>query len=377
MPLNEEQLLIRDSVRQFAREVLAPTAAARDESAEFPAEELRQMGELGVLGLIVPQSYGGSEAGIIAHAAAVEEIAAADGAISTIMSVQALVQSILLQFGNEQQKQAWLPRLASGEAIGAFALTEPHAGSDAADVRTTARKDGDSYILNGSKQFITSGKYGQVAIVFAVTDAAAGKKGISAFIVPTDAEGYSAPRVEEKSGQHCSDTAQVVLDNCRIPASNLIGREGEGYKIALANLESGRISIAAQSVGMAEAALQASMDYARERTAFGKPIVEHQAVAFRLAEMATAIEGARLLVWNAARLREQGTPCLKEACMAKLTASETAVKVTSEAIQVLGGYGYTRDYPLERIWRDARVCTIYEGTSDIQKVVISRQLIKD
>lgn len=377
MPLNEEQTLIRDSVREFAQSVLAPTAAARDESAAFPAAELAQMGELGILGLTVPAAYGGSEAGVIAHAAAVEEIAAADGAISTIMAVQALVQRILMQFGNEAQKQAWLPKLASGEAIGAFALTEPHAGSDASEVRTTARKDGDSYVLNGTKQFITSGRHGQVAIVFAVTDAAAGKKGISAFIVPTDTKGYSAPRVEEKSGQHCSDTAQVVLEDCRIPAANLLGAEGEGYKIALANLESGRISIAAQSVGMAEAALQASLAYARERTAFGKPIIEHQAVAFRLSEMATAVEAARLMVWNAARLREQNQPCLKEACMAKLTASETAVKVSSDAIQVLGGYGYTKDYPLERIWRDARVCTIYEGTSDIQKIVIARQLMKD
>ena len=375
MILSELQQQIREVARDFARERLAPGAAERDLSHAFPKAELKEMGELGFLGMLVPEAYGGSETGTVAYALAIEEIAAGDGPCSTIMSVHSSVGCVpILRFGTEEQKQRFLPKLASGKWIGGFALTEPQAGSDASNLRTRARRDGDDYVLSGTKQFITSGKNGQVIIVFAVTDPDAGKKGISAFIVPTDTPGYEVVRVEDKLGLHSSDTCQIAFNEMRIPADLRLGAEGEGYRIALANLEGGRIGIAAQSVGMARAAFEAARDYARERIAFGKPIVEHQAVAFRLADMATRIEAARQLVLHAAELKEAGQPCLTEASMAKLFASEMAEKICSDAIQIHGGYGYMSDYPVERIYRDVRICQIYEGTSDVQRIVIARSL---
>lgn len=378
MILNEMQLMMRDSARAFARERLAPGAADRDANHAFPAAELKEMGELGFLGMLVPEEYGGSDAGVIAYAAVLEEIAAGDGPCSTIMSVHSSVGCMpIVKYGTEEQKKRFLPKLATGEYIGGFALTEPQAGSDASNLRTRARRDGDDYILNGAKQFITSGKNGHVIIVFAVTDPSAGKKGISAFIVPTDTPGYEVVRVEHKLGLHSSDTCQLAFNDMRIPASLRLGGEGEGYKIALSNLEGGRIGIASQSVGMARSAYAAARDYARERTTFGKPIVEHQAVGFRLADMATRIEAARQLVLHAAQLREEGLPCLTEASMAKLFASEMAEEVCSGAIQVHGGYGYLADFPVERIYRDVRITQIYEGTSEVQRLVIARGLPED
>nr|WP_312970435.1 acyl-CoA dehydrogenase family protein [Brucella intermedia] len=375
MLLNDTQEQIREAARQFAQERLAPGAAARDREHAFPRAELTEMGELGFLGMLVPEEWGGSDLGTVAYALALEEIAAGDGACSTIVSVHSSVGCVpILRFGTEEQKQRFLPKMASGEWIGGFALTEPQAGSDASALKTRARRDGDHYVIDGSKQFITSGKNGSVVIVFAVTDPSAGKKGISAFIVPTDTPGYEVVSVEHKLGQHSSDTCALAFTNMRIPVENRLGEEGQGYKIALANLEGGRIGIAAQSVGMARAAFEAARAYAGERVTFGKPIIEHQAVAFRLADMATKIEAARQMVLHAAALREAGKPCLTEASMAKLVASEMAEQVCSAAIQIHGGYGYLADYPVERIYRDVRVCQIYEGTSDVQRLVIARGL---
>ncbi len=375
MLLTETQREIRDMARDYAREKLAPTAAGRDKKQEFPAAEIVEMGQLGFLGMTTPEAYGGSDIGAVAYACVLEEIAAGDGACSTILSVHNSVAcGPIVKFGTEVQKQRFLPKLASGEWVGGFALTEPQAGSDAANLLTRALRDGDHYVLSGTKQFITSGKNGNVIIVFAVTDPAAGKKGISAFIVPTDAPGYKVVRVEDKLGQHASDTCQIAFDEMRLSGELLLGAEGEGYRIALSNLEGGRIGIAAQSVGMARAAFEAARDYARERITFGRPIAEHQAVAFRLATMATEIEAARQLVYHAAQLREAGLPCLTEASMAKLFASEMAERVSSAALQIFGGSGYIRDYPVERIYRDVRVCQIYEGTSDVQRMVIARGL---
>ncbi|MGV4791665.1 acyl-CoA dehydrogenase family protein [Rhizobium sp. F40D2] len=375
MILSDLQQQITDLARDFARDRLAPGAARRDREHLFPREELKEMGELGLLGMLVPEAYGGSDTGVIAYAAALEEIAAGDGPCSTIMSVHSSVGCVpILKFGTEEQRQRFLPKLASGEWIGGFALTEPQAGSDASNLKSRARRDGDHYVIDGAKQFITSGKNGNVIIVFAVTDPDAGKKGITAFIVPTDTPGYEVIRVEEKLGLHSTDTCQIAFNAMRIPVELRLGAEGEGYRIALANLEGGRIGIAAQAVGMARAAFEAARDYAKERTAFGKPIFEHQAVAFRLADMAVRIEAARQLVFHAAALREAELPCLSEASMAKLFASEMAERVCSDAIQIHGGYGYMADYPVERIYRDVRICQIYEGTSDVQRMVIARNL---
>ena len=372
---NEDEIQIREMARQFAQERLRPFAADWDRDHSFPAEAIQEMAQLGFLGMLVPEEWGGAATGHVAYAMALEEIAAGDGACSTIMSVHNSVGCMpILKYGSDEQKQRFLRPLASGEMIGAFALTEPQAGSDASGLRTRARREGDDYVLNGAKQFITSGNYAGVVIVFAVTDPQAGKKGISAFIVPTDIPGYQVVRTEEKMGQHASDTCQIQLDEVRIPASLRLGEEGEGYRIALSNLEGGRIGIAAQSVGMARAAFEVARDYARERQAFGKAIIEHQAVAFRLADMATQIAVARQMVHHAAGLREAGMPCLVEASMAKLFASEMAEKVCSSAIQTLGGYGYLKDFPVERIYRDVRVAQIYEGTSDVQRMVIARDL---
>lgn len=375
MQLTDEQTMIRDMARDFATEQLAPGAAARDKSGDFPKAELAAMGKLGFMGMQTPAAWGGSETGMIAHAVAMEEIAAGDGAISTIMSVHNGVgQKPILDFGSDALKEKYLRPLASGEMLGAFALTEPQAGSDASAIKTKAERDGNHFVLNGTKQFITSGKHADITIVFAVTDPDAGKKGISAFVVPTDNPGYEVTGLEKKMGQRCSDTAQITLNDCRLTPDLLLGEEGQGYGIALSNLEGGRIGIAAQSVGMARAALDAAVAYAKDRISMGKAIIEHQAVGHRLADMATEIEAARLLYLNAARLREAGEPCLKEASMAKLYASEMAERVCSGAMQTLGGYGYVEDFPVERIYRDVRVCQIYEGTSDVQRMVIARAI---
>ena len=378
MLLTEEQTMTRDAVRAFVHDEVAPHAARWDRESIFPAEALRGLAALGCYGVAVPEQWGGAGLDYASLALVIEEIAAGDGATSTIVSVNNCpVCSILLAWGNDAQKAQWLRPLASGRMLGAFCLTEPQVGSEASGLRTTARRDGGDWVLNGVKQFVTSGKHGNVAIVMAVTDRAAGKRGISAFLVPTDSPGYLVARLEEKAGQHASDTAQVVFENCRVPAANLIGDEGQGYRIALSGLEGGRIGIASQSVGMARAAFEAALRYAKQRVAFGQPIFEHQAVNFRLADMATGIEAARQLIRHAAALKDAGRPCLKEAAMAKLFASGMAERVCSDAIQIHGGYGYVADFPVERIWRDVRVCQIYEGTSDIQRILIGRALAAD
>jgi hypothetical protein len=379
MKLREEHTLLREALREFAAARLTPFAAQWDREHTFPKDALRELAALGCFGIMVPEQYGGAGMDATALAIALEEIAAGDGGTSTIISVNNCpVCAILLTHGNEAQKRDFLVPLARGEKLGAFALTEPHVGSNAAALKTRASLvksgDGDAYVLNGVKQFITSGKHGDLAIVIAVTDPADGKRGMSAFIVPTDAPGYTAARLEVKTGQHSSDTAQIVFDNCRVPVANRIGEEGDGYKIALGGLEGGRIGIAAQSVGMARAAFEAALKYAKERESFGTAILNHQAVNFRLADMATQIEAARQLALHAAALKDAGLPCLKEAAMAKLFASEMAERVCSDAIQIHGGYGYVTDFPVERIWRDVRVCQIYEGTSDVQRMIIGRAL---
>ena len=375
MLLSADQEAIRDAVRDFSQAELWPNAPKWDREHSFPKEAHQGLAALGAYGICVPEEHGGAGLDYLTLALVLEEIAAGDGGTSTAISVtNCPVNAILMRYGNAQQKKQWLEPLAQGQMLGAFCLTEPQAGSDASSLRTTARKEGDAYVIDGVKQFITSGKNGQVAIVVAVTDKGAGKRGMSAFIVPTDAPGYNVARLEDKLGQHSSDTAQINFDGCRIPAENLIGAEGEGYKIALGALEGGRIGIAAQSVGMARSAFDVALAYAKERQAFGGSIFEQQAVGFRLAECATQLEAARQLIWHAASLRDAGRPCLKEAAMAKLFASEMAERVCSAAIQTLGGYGYVNDFPLERIYRDVRVCQIYEGTSDIQKLLIQRAL---
>jgi butyryl-CoA dehydrogenase len=375
MLLTEEQTLIRDAARRFAAEELTPNAARWDREEEFPAQALRAMGELGLMGMLVPPAWGGAGTDHVSLAVALEEIAAGDGATSTIMSVQNSVVCVpILRYGSEAQKERYLRPTASGECLGAFCLTEPHAGSDAAAISTRATRTDQGWLLNGTKQFITSGKHADLAIVFAVSDASAGKRGISAFLVPTKTPGYRVARLEKKLGQRASDTAQIAFENCEIPADHLLGEAGSGYKIALGNLEGGRIGIAAQAVGMARAALEAASHYAKERTSFGVALNAHQAIAFRLADMATQLEAARQMVLHAAALRDAGRPCLREASMAKLFASEMAERVCSDAIQIHGGYGYVEDFPVERLYRDVRVCQIYEGTSDVQRMVIARQL---
>ncbi len=375
MLLTPDQEMIRDAVRAFAQEQLWPHAARWDREHAFPREAHQGLASLGAYGVCVPEEFGGAGLDYVSLALVLEEIAAGDGGTSTAISVNNCpVNAILMRYGNAAQKKRWLTPLARGEMLGAFCLTEPHVGSDASALRTTAVKLGGDWVINGVKQFITSGKNGQVAIVIAVTDKGAGKKGMSAFLVPTDAPGYQVARLEDKVGQHSSDTAQIRFEDCRIPAENLIGEEGEGYKIALSSLEGGRIGIAAQSLGMARSAFDVAVAYAKDRESFGTPIFNHQAVGFRLADCATQLEAARQLIWHAASLRDAGRPCLKEAAMAKLFASEIAEAVCSAAIQTLGGYGYVNDFPVERIWRDVRVCQIYEGTSDVQKIIIQRAL---
>lgn len=375
MLLSDDHRAVQEAVRDYVQAEIAPHAARWDKEHHFPAEQLRGLAALGCYGVAVPAEWDGAGLDYLALALILEEIAAGDGGTSTVVSVNNCpVCSILMAYGNEAQKERWLKPLARGQMLGAFCLTEPHVGSQADGLRTTARREGDEYVLDGVKQFITSGKHGDVAIVMAVTDKAAGKKGISAFIVPTDTPGYTVARLEEKMGQHSSDTAQILFEGCRVPAANRIGEEGMGLRIALSGLEGGRIGIAAQSVGMARAAFEAALAYSKQRVAFGQPIFDHQAVQFRLAEMATKIEAARQLIHHAASLKDAGRPCLKEAAMAKLFASEMAEAVCSAAIQVHGGYGYVSDFPVERIYRDVRVCQIYEGTSDVQKILIGRAL---
>ncbi|WP_370274323.1 acyl-CoA dehydrogenase family protein [Pseudooceanicola nitratireducens] len=375
MILTEDQAMIQEMARRFAAEKLAPKSAEWDKTKHFPKAEITELGALGMLGMLVPEAYDGAEVDHISYALALEEIAVGNGAVSTIMSVHNSVGCApILKFGNEDQKQEFLRPMARGEQLGAFCLTEPQAGSDASALKTRARRTNSGWVLDGVKQFITNGQNGDTAIVFAVTDPDAGKKGISAFIVPTKTPGYRVASIEDKLGQTLSDTAQIAFEDCEIPAENLLGEEGQGYRIALANLEGGRIGIASQSVGMARAAMEAAIDYAKDRERMGRKILDQQAVAFRLADMATRIEAARQLVLHAASLRDAGQPALQAASMAKLFASEMAERVCSDAIQTFGGYGYTRDFPVERIYRDVRVCQIYEGTSDVQRLVIARGL---
>ena len=375
MLLTADHIAIQDAVRAYVQTEIAPQAAVWDKTSHFPREQLRGLADLGCYGVAVPEVYGGAGLDYLSLSLILEEIAAGDGATSTIVSVNNCpVCSILMAYGSEVQKQKYLKPLARGDMLGAFCLTEPHVGSEAGGLKTTAVKEGSEYVLNGVKQFITSGKNGDIAIVMAVTDKAAGKKGISAFLVETATRGYDVARTEDKLGQHASDTAQIRFDHCRVPVANLLGEEGQGLKIALSGLEGGRIGIASQSVGMARAAFEAALRYSKERTSFGQPIFQHQAVQFKLADMATQIEAARQLIHHAASLKDAGKPCLKEAAMAKLFASEMAERVCSEAIQVHGGYGYVSDFPVERIYRDVRVCQIYEGTSEVQKILIGRAL---
>ena len=378
MILTQEQEMIRDTMRAFAQERLAPFAAEWDKNHTFPADALKELGELGAMGMVVPEEWDGAGMDYMSLVLTLEEIAAGDGATSTIVSVQnSLACGITMKYGTDAQKEEWLKPLARGEVLGCFCLTEPHTGSDAAAITTRADRDGDFFALNGVKQFITTGKYAEMAIVFAVTDKAAGKKGISCFLIPTATPGFIVGRTEDKMGQHASDTVQIILENCRVPLSALLGMEGEGYKIALSNLEAGRIGIAAQSIGMARAAFEAAVRYAKERVTFGQPIIEHQAVNFRLADMNTLLDAARLMVWRAAMLKDAGKPCLKEASMAKMFASEAAEKIASDAIQIHGGVGYTSDFPVERIYRDVRICQIYEGANDIQRLVIGRSIANE
>ncbi len=373
--LTGDQMAVRDNARAVAQKHLAPQAAQRDRDGHASRETLQELAALGYLGMLLPAEYGGAGLDYVSYALAIAEIAAADGACSTTVSVHnSLVCRLILNYGDEAQKARCLPGLARGEYLGAFCLTEPDAGSDAAAIRTSARRDGDSYVLNGVKQFITSGGSADIAIVFAVTDPQSGKRGLSAFIVPTSTPGYRVAAVERTMGQRGWDHCQIALRDCRVPLENRLGAEGQGLTVALSNLEAGRIGVAAQALGMARAAHDFALAYAGQRRSFGKAIFEHQAVAFRLADMATQLQAAELMVLHAARLRDAGLPCLKEASMAKLFATEMAERVCSDAMQTLGGYGYLADFPLERIYRDVRVCKIYEGTSDIQRLVISRQI---
>jgi len=376
--LTGEQVMIRDMARDFAQAELRPHSAEWDRSAEFPTAAIKQMGALGLMGVLVPDEYDGAGADYVSYALVMEEVAAGDAACSTVLTVNnSLCCTTILNFGTEEQKQNYLRPIARGDYHAGFALTEPQAGSDAANLKTRAVREGDEFVINGAKQFISGGESGEFLLVFAVTDPDAGKKGISTFIVPCDTPGYSVTRKEEKLGQHASDTCALSFEDMRVPADHLLGEAGQGYKIALSNLADGRIGIGAQAVGVARAAYEHALAYAKERVTFGKPIIEHQAVAFRLADMATQVEVAREMVHKAARMRDAELPCLKEACMAKLFASEMCEKVCSDAIQVYGGYGYVNDFPAEQFWRDSRICKIYEGTSDVQRMVIARQIAAD
>jgi butyryl-CoA dehydrogenase len=367
--------LVVDMARKFSEERLAPHAAAREKAKRIEPEIIAELGELGFLGATTSADWGGSELDAVTYAMVLEEIAAGDGAVSTLVSVHNSPTCMVIEkYGTDAQRDRWLRPLASGQHVGSFGLTEPGAGSDASNLKTRAEKRGDRYVLNGSKQFISNGTLPGSITIFAVTDPSAGKKGLSCFVVPKDAPGYKVARVEDKLGQAASDTCALVFEDLEVPEDQRIGAEGEGYRIALSTLESGRIGIAAQAVGMARAALDYAIAYAKDRRAFGVPIVEHQAVAFRLVDAKTKLEAARQMVLHAARLRAAGQPALEAACMAKLFASEVAEEICTAAIQTLGGYGYLADYPVERIYRDVRVCQIYEGTSDVQKIILQRML---
>lgn len=375
LELTEEQRMIRDMARDFAKAQIAPHASAWESAEWVDDATVKHMAELGLLGMIVPEEWGGTYVDYVAYALAIEEISAGDGSIGALMSIHCSVGcGPLLKFGNDAQKSEWLPRLASGEVIGCFCLTEPQAGSEAHNLRTRAQLRDGEWVLDGAKQFVSNAQRAGLAIVFAVTDPDLGKKGLSAFLVPTDTPGFTINRREHKMGLRASDTCAVTFDNCRIPEANLLGPRGKGLAIALANLEGGRIGIAAQALGIAKAAFEAALGYARERVQFGKPILEHQSIANMLADMHTRLNAARLLILHAARLRTAGLPCLAEASQAKLFASEMAEEVCSKAIQIHGGYGYLQDYPVERYYRDARITQIYEGTSEIQRLLIAREL---
>lgn len=373
--LNEEQRMIRECTRQFARRAIAPHAQEWEKAGWIDDAAVAQMGEMGLLGMIVPDTWGGSYLDYVAYALAVEEVSAADAATGTLMSVHNSVGcGPLLNYGSDEQKSEWLARLASGEVIGCFCLTEPQAGSEAHNLRTRAELRDGRWVLNGAKQFVSNGRRAGLAIVFAVTDATLGKKGISAFLVPTNTPGFRIDRSEHKMGIRASDTCAITLDDCSVPAANLLGERGKGLSIALSNLEGGRIGIAAQAVGIARAAFEAALLYSRERVQFDKPIGEHQSIANLLADMHTQINAARLLTLHAARLRSAGQPCLSEASQAKLFASEMAERVCSKALQIHGGYGYLEDFPVQRYYRDARITQIYEGASEIQRLLIAREL---
>ncbi|MBO8172047.1 MAG: acyl-CoA dehydrogenase [Bacillaceae bacterium] len=372
----EEQDMMRKMVRDFAENEIAPVVPEMEENETFPKEVIKKMASYGLMGIPIPEKWGGAGADFTSYIIAINEISRVSATIGVILSVHTSVgTNPILYFGNEQQQKKYLPRLAAGEYLGAFALTEPGAGSDSRSLRTTAAKKGDHYILNGTKVFITNGGEADTYITFAVTDSSKGHKGISAFIVEKDTPGLSIGKQEKKMGLHGSNTAELIFDNAEVPAENLLGEEGEGFKIAMSNLNVGRIGIGAQALGIAEAALQHARDYARERKQFGKPIGAQQGIAFKLADMATQVEAARLMVYRAADLIDQGIPCGQEASMAKMLASDTAMKVATEAIQVFGGYGYTREYPVERLFRDAKITQIYEGTNEIQRTVIARHLL--
>lgn len=378
MAFTDEQQMMRKMVRDFAEKEVAPGIDRMEKEDRFPIEVVRKMGELGLMGIPIPEKYGGSEMDFTSYILAINELSKVSATVGVILSVHTSVgTNPILYFGTEEQKQKYLPKLASGEYLGAFALTEPGAGSDAASLKTRAVKDGDDYILNGSKAFITNAEAADTFIVFARTNPdEPGSKGVSAFIIEKDMPGFSVGSVERKMGMHGSSTCTINFDQCRVPKENLLGEEGKGFSVAMANLNTGRIGIAAQALGIAEAALEYSVSYAKEREQFGKPIAKHQGLSFKLADMATEVEAAKLLVYEAARLQQEGKPCGKEVSMAKLWASKAAVNTSIEAVQVYGGYGYTEDYPVERLFRDAKVCEIYEGTSEIQKIVIGNHLMK-
>lgn len=376
--LNEEQEMMRRMVRDFAQKEIAPFVPVMEETDQFPRHIIKKMGEMGLMGIPVAEEWGGAGADFISYILAIHEISKVSATVGVILSVHTSVgTNPILYFGTDEQKKKYVPKLAGGEYLGAFALTEPHAGSDASSIRTTAVRQGDEYILNGNKVFITNGGEADTYIAFAVTDSSKGTKGISAFIVEKDTPGFSVGKKEKKMGLHGSYTTELVFDNARVPAANLLGDEGEGFCIAMANLDSGRIGIAAQALGIAEAAVQYATEYAKERKQFGQAIGKQQAIGFKLADMATKAEVARLLVYRAAWLRSQGISCGMEASMAKRFATDTAMELATEAVQIFGGYGYTREYPVERLFRDAKVTQIYEGTNEIQRIVIAKHLLAD
>jgi alkylation response protein AidB-like acyl-CoA dehydrogenase len=376
--LNKEQRMIQKMAREFARKELAPLAAERDQKHEYPAESLGKMGELGLLGMLVPENYGGEDMDTVSYALAMSEIAYACASTAVIMSVHdSICCGSLLYFGTEKQKQKYLVPMAQGEFICSFALSEPEAGSDPAGMSMTATKQGDYYILNGTKRWITGGATSKLFIVLARTDPDAGHKGISAFLVTRDMEGFSTGRLEDKMGQCASDTTDLMFNNCKVPADHLLGKEGQGFKVAMSGLDDGRIGIGALSVGLGQAALDAGVEYAKQREQFGRPIADNQGLRWMIADMATDVEAARLLVLSAASAKDRGEKCSTEASMAKLYASEMANRVAAQAVQIHGGYGYTKEFPVERYYRDARVLTIYEGTSQIQKIVIANEVLGD